>query len=111
MAPGGQSADVSVVHKVSGKEVTRREDHKTRALPLEEGPHATVGINGKVTFQPAPYESITVGVSLYMPCAPTFEAADQMYARVSNWVDQRLQHEVAVARGEAEPVPLELPEQ
>jgi hypothetical protein len=100
---------VDVQRKVGGQVAEERSETRTREMPMSAGNKATVGVSGRATWQPVKYESLTVGVSIFMPCEPTFEAADAMYQECSDWVSRCIEREIAVARGES-PAPLVDPE-
>ena len=93
------TVSTGVTHKQNGHEV-HRETNISR-FPVEvPAAHATVHVGGKVTWQPKAYESITVEVGMWFPCAPTEEAADATYRASSEWVERKINREIALARGE-----------
>lgn len=58
---------------------------------------AVLTVGGKITKNMGEFESISVNVSLSMPCDP--QSVDQCYESTSEWVDRRLLEELDKAVG------------
>lgn len=54
---------------------------------------ATVSVGKKLTLNLGNYESATITVHLSMPCSPGKDAVNDMYQKVSSWVDGRIDEE------------------
>ena len=78
-------AETSVKHSKTGAEVV-----KTTVQPLREVPkvYANVGVQAQRTINLGEYNSVKVGVSIYMPCDP--ESIDACYEECLAWVDTRM---------------------
>ncbi len=61
---------------------------------------AHVMIKGGITRNMGDYNSVSVAVSVTMPCAPTDEAIQSTYEKIAATVDDLLNNELAVATGE-----------
>ena len=63
---------------------------------------AYLRVSGGATLNMGNYESVRVDVSLEWPFPPTEEALEAVYDWATTTVDAKVQHEIAVAKGEAE---------
>lgn len=57
---------------------------------LIQEPAANVGVTIGLTKNLGDYNSIKVSVSLHMPCPPTPEGIEDIYAVVLEWVDGKI---------------------
>ena len=51
---------------------------------------AVVGVTKKLTMNIGNYESVAVSVHLSMPCTPDKNSINEMFTKVSKWVDARV---------------------
>lgn len=96
-----RTESVEVEHKVSGETLEHVSDTTHTPVPFD-GPHATVHVGGKATIQIVKFESISVSVGIWLPCPNTDQGKADGYAEASNWVEEKIRRELALARGEIE---------
>ncbi len=77
------------------------EEVETLQVPKFEGPVAYVRVEGSVTRNMGDYNSVRVAVMVEMPCYPTASDVDRAHGWCSSQVDQKIQHELRVAVGDA----------
>lgn len=97
----GESATVEKLYK--GR-VYDHHDKSSQEPQVErmDRPMAKVRVGGGVTKNMGDYESVRVHVEIEMPCEPTWEAVNELYPELSEYVDGRLRDEIALATGVTE---------
>lgn len=88
------SISVSSELKDSGEVKSKKDETKREVESVIKDPHAAyVRVDGGITKNLGDYNSVKIGVSISMPCEPTFKAINKCYKKTSKLVDELMDKE------------------